>query len=44
MKATSVNIKPSLLLWFKDSGLTCDSANKGLGHSVHYLIAMLETP
>lgn len=35
-----------LLLWvlYEDSDATCDSANKELGHSVHYIIAMLETP
>lgn len=45
-KATSVHIKPFLLLGVlrEDSDVTCDSANKELGHSVHYIIAMLETP
>lgn len=45
-KAASVHIKPFLLLWalYENSDATCDSANKELGHSVHYIIAMLETP
>lgn len=44
--ATNTQIKLSLLPWalFKDSEMTCDPANKELGHSVHYLITMLETP
>lgn len=44
--ATNIHIKPFLLLWlwYKDSYTTCDSANKEPGHSVHYIIAMLETP
>lgn len=35
-----------LLLWalHKVSDATCDSANKEIGHSMHYIIAMLETP
>lgn len=45
-KAASVHIETVLLCWavFEDSSVTCDCVNKELWHSVHYLIAMLETP